>query len=193
MSAITRIRLFGSCSAIVHHLIRPRIGAVPVDRSGRNARADAAQVLDQREAQHDRNRPQLAELERRDGLVRGHEAGQALGVDPAVAVRDRLEREVVDARKSGRRPVRQSRQLAAVALGQVPLGRADLLLDQVEVVEQPFRGGRDAAVGRDRRGQQVADFDQDALVLGERASSWSGARPGASRCASARLLPCCSI
>ncbi len=34
---------------------------------------DAAQVLDQRQAQHDRNRPQLAELERRDRLVGGDE------------------------------------------------------------------------------------------------------------------------
>ena len=149
----------------LHHLVGPRRGPVPVDRAARDPGADAAQVLDQRQAQHDGNGPQLAERQRRHRLVGRHEARQALRVDPAVAVGDRLEREVVDARKSGGRAVREPRQLAAVPLGQVPPGRADLLLDQVEVVEQPFGGRRDAAVRRDRRGQQVADFDQDVVVL----------------------------
>ena len=193
MSAITRIRLFGIVLGDVHHLVGPRIGPVPVDRAGRDPGADAAQVLDQRQPQHDRNRPQLAQLERRHRLVGRHEAGKALRVDPAVAVRDRLERDVVDARQPGGGPVRQARQLAAVPLGQVPLGRADLLFDQVEVVEQPFRGGRDAAVRRDRRRQQVADFDQDAFVLGQPRQQPVGRAPGASRCAAARFLPCCSI
>ncbi len=151
----------------VHHLVRPRVGPVAVDRAGGDPGADAAQVLDQRQPQHDRNGPQLAQLERRHRLVGRHETGEALRVDPAVAVGDRLEREVVDARKPGGGSLRQAGKLAAVPLGQVPLGRADLLVDQVEVVEQPFRGGRDAAIGRDRRGQQVADFEQDAFVLGQ--------------------------
>ena len=167
MSAITRIRLLGSLQGDVHHLVRPGVGAVAVDRAGRDPGSDAAQILDQRQAQHDGNGPQFAQLERRHRLVGRHEAGKTLRVDPAVAVRDRLEREVVDARKPGGGPVRQAGKLAAVPLGQVPLGRADLLLDQVEIVEQPFRGGRDAAVRRDRRGQQVADFDQDGFVLGQ--------------------------
>jgi hypothetical protein len=87
----------------LEHLLGPPVGALAVDRAGGHARADAPQVLDERQAQHDRDRPQLAELERRDRLVRRDEARQRLGVDAAVAVRDRLEGEVVDARKSGRR------------------------------------------------------------------------------------------
>ena len=82
-------------------------------------------------------------------------------------MRDRFERKIVDTRKLGRGPLRQPGKLAAVPLGQVPLGRADLLFDQVEIVEQPFRGGRDAAIGRDRCRQQAANFDQDAFVLGQ--------------------------
>ena len=53
-------------------------------------------------------------VERRDRLVGGDEAAEALRVDPPVAVRDGLQRDVVDARQPGRRPVRQARQLAAV-------------------------------------------------------------------------------
>ena len=146
MSAITRIRLLGSCSAISTIWSAHASARFAVDRAGRNAGADAAKILDERQAQHDGNGPQLPHLERRHRLVGRHEAGKALRVDPAVAVGDRLEREIVDARKPGGRAGRQARKLAAVALGQVPPGRADLLFDQVEVVEQPFRGGRDAAV-----------------------------------------------
>ena len=105
MSAITRIRLFGSLLGDLHHLVRPGSGAVAVDRAGRDPRADAAQVLDQRQPQHDRNRPQLAELQRRHRLVGGDEAGQRLRVDAAVAVRDRLERDVVHARQPADGPL----------------------------------------------------------------------------------------
>ncbi len=74
-------------------------------------------------------------------------------------------RDVVHARKSGRRSVQQARQLPAVPLRQVPLGHADLFFDQVEVVEEPFPGRRDPAVRFHRRRQQVAGFRQDAFIL----------------------------
>ena len=150
----------------VEHLVRPAVRVAAVDRRGRDARSHAAQVLDQREAQHDRDRPQLPEREGAHRLVGRHEARECLRVDASVAVRDCLEREVVDARQPRRGPACEARQLAAVALGQVPPRRADLLVDQVEIVEQPFRGGRDAAVRRDGRGQEVANLDQDAFVVG---------------------------
>src|SRR4030095_14868899 len=76
-------------------------------------------------------------------------------------------RKVIDAWKLGGRSMRQPRKLAAVFLGQMPLGRTDLLVDQVEIVEQPFRGGSNATVGRDGRSQQIADLDQEAVVLGQ--------------------------
>ena len=84
----------------LHHLVGPRVGPVALERPGGDARADAAQVLDQRQPQHDRDGPQLAQLERRHRLVGGDETRQALRVDPAVAVRDRFERDVVDARQA---------------------------------------------------------------------------------------------
>ena len=151
----------------LQHLVGPRRGPAPVDRAPRDPGADTAQVLDQRQPQHDGNGPQLAERQRRHRLVGGHETRQAFGVDPAVPVGDRLEREVVHTRQAGRRAVREPRQFAAVPLGQVPPGRANLLLDEVEVVEEPLGCRCDASVRRDRLGQQVADFDQDAIVLRE--------------------------
>ena len=106
-------------------------------------------------------------LERRDALVRGDEAPQAFRVEPAIAVRDRFERDVVGARQPRRRALQQARQLAAVRLGQVALAGANLLFDQVEIVEQPFPGRRDRLAGGERRLQQLAGRHQDAFVLGQ--------------------------
>ena len=58
------------------HLIGPGIGFVSMQTGGGHARGDAPQVLDQRQAKHDRNGPQLSERERRDGLVGRHDGGQ---------------------------------------------------------------------------------------------------------------------
>src|SRR6185437_8668984 len=88
-------------------------------------------------------------------------------VDAAVAVRDRFEGDVIDARESGRRTVYQTRQFAAVLPRQVPLGEADLLVDEVEVVEQPFRRRGDAPPGRGCFRQQVAGAQQEHLVGGQ--------------------------
>ena len=149
----------------VRHLVGPVVGAVAADPVRGDARADAPEVLDQRQAQHDGNRPQLAQLQCGDGLVGGHEAAETLGIHAPVAVRDRLQRDVVYARKPGRRPGRQARQFPAVAFRQVSPGRADLLFDQVEVVEQPFPGRRNRALRLDRCSEQIEGTDQDAFVL----------------------------
>jgi hypothetical protein len=43
-------------------------------------------------------------------------------------------------------------------------GGADLFFDEIEVIEQPFPGRRDALLRHDRRRQLVAGLDQHALV-----------------------------
>ena len=153
--------LFGD----LHHLFGPAGGEVAVDASGDNPCSDAPEILDQRQAQHDGDGPQFSQ--RKDGhfLVRRHETGETFRVHPPIAVRDRFMRDVVHARKSGRRSVQQARQFPAVTLRQVPLGRADLFFDQIEVVEEPFPGRRDPAVRVDRRRQQVAGSRQDPFIL----------------------------
>ena len=148
MSAITRIRLFGSCSATsiiwsAHAAARLRSivpAAIRAPTRRRFSISASRSMIG--------NRPQFAHLERRHRLVGRDETGQA-------SPRRRGRRRARSPRTRGRRraasfadgPLRQARKLAAVALGQVPLGGADLLFDQVEIVEQPFGGGRDAAVG----------------------------------------------
>ena len=148
----------------LRHLICPGLGQVSLATAGSDAHRDATEILDDGQPQHDGDRPQLAELESRDGLVGRNEAAETLRVHAAVAMRNDLQRDVVHARAPGRRSLRQAREFQTVTLGQVSLGRADLLFDEIEVVEEPFRGRRDPALGGDRRRQQVAYVDQHDLV-----------------------------
>ena len=149
------------------HLVGPGVGAVALGAVFVDARGDAAQVLDQRDAQHDRDRPQFAQLERGDVLVGVDEARQAFRVDPAVAVRNDFEGDLVDARIAFGLFVGQARQFLAVVLRQVAARRADLFFDQVEIVEQPLGGGRDLAPGLDGGGQFGAGAGNDIGVLGQ--------------------------
>jgi hypothetical protein len=80
-------------------------------------------------------------------------------------VRDELERQVIHARVTGVRPVGEPRQLAAVALGKVPPRRADLLLNEVEIIEQRLGRRRDAAVVTDGMHDEVVGVEEYLLVL----------------------------
>ena len=190
----------------LQHAGGPGRGEVAVDAAGGDERADAAQVLDQRQPEHDRHRPQLAEQQRLHRLVGGDEARQRAARQPGVGVRDHLQRERIDARLAGLRRMRrgaadraapvaggrrggivdrgrrqriadQPRQLAAVAPGQVAPGGAHLLLDQVEVVEQPFGGRRHAPFGGRGAGELSVDAGQHALVVGQPGEQPVGQRP----------------
>ncbi len=67
---------------------------------------------------------------------------QTLRIHPAVAVGDGLKSNVINSRQAGGGAICQERQFAAITLGEVTLGQADLLLDQIEIVVQPLaRGG----------------------------------------------------
>ena len=82
-------------------------------------------------------------------------------------MRDRFQRDVIDARKPGRCAIQQVRKFAAISFGQVPLGQPNLLFNEVEVIEQPFSGRRNPAGRLHCFRQQIADSDQDAFVLGQ--------------------------
>ena len=79
MSATTQDQALGIAFGDLHHLVRPALRpALACMRAAVIARAHAAQVLDQRQPQHDRDRPQLAQRERRDGLVGGRRSAQGV-------------------------------------------------------------------------------------------------------------------
>ena len=83
-----------------------RLDDVAVGRQARRARGQElvgqpAQVLDERQLQHARPRPQLADRQRRDALVAVEELDELLAIEPAVAVPDQLDGHGVDARVAG--------------------------------------------------------------------------------------------
>jgi hypothetical protein len=76
--------------------VHPHIGEIPVEPVEHEAGGDALEILDQPEAEHDRNGPQFSEFEGAAPLVGGDERGERLGVDLRIHVRDQFEHEVVN-------------------------------------------------------------------------------------------------
>jgi hypothetical protein len=88
-----------------------------------------------------------------------------LGVKLAVDVRDQFQGDVVNARLPGGGAVDQTRQFPAVAARQMPAGGANLLFDQMIVVEKPLGGGSDAPAALDGVGDQVVCAGQHRFVV----------------------------
>ena len=80
-------------------------------------------------------------------------------------MRDQFQGDAVGARKTDGQAARQQRQFAAVRGRQQTPDRADLLFDQVEIVQQPFGGRFDTAVLSVGRRHQIIRLDQHPLVL----------------------------
>ncbi len=115
---------------------RPRVSGFSVPRPSRRSASSSAcwratrlahdllgqpsQVLDEQDSQADGDRPELAERQRLDPLVGGHQATQAVGVEPAVGVGDVRPGQAEDPRIALQRTVRELRQLAVVV---APAGR----------------------------------------------------------------------
>ena len=98
-------------------------------------------ILDEPEPQHDRHGPQLADRERRHGLEPLDVLKEVFAVEAGVGMGDEVERESIDARRASPGP---SASAAAErgSRGKILDDLAELLLDNVEVVEQPLlRGG----------------------------------------------------
>jgi len=169
----------------LEHAVRPLCGQAAVGAAGGHLHRDATQVLDQRQPQHDREGPELAEQQRTHRLVGRDEAGQRSELEPAVAVRHGLHRQVIDPRQTRARPGAQARQLAAVARGQEPCSTARLLLQQVVVVDQPLAGGCAPALRPLPLAEQLAYRRQGPTVVGQacqqpvgRAREFPLVRPG---------------
>jgi hypothetical protein len=125
----------------------------------------APQVLHEHDAQRDRHRPQLADRQRLNALVGAHESAQQRGIEAAVGVRDEGPGHAEDARIAGEGPAGELRQLAVVAGRQIVADLADLLVDQVEVVDQPFGRRRHGPALADRGGEGAVRLEQGRLVV----------------------------
>ena len=105
--------------------------------------------------------PEFAEREGTDRLVGGDECVEGRRVDAAVRMGDKLHRDAVGPRAVGG----EGGQLVEVGAGQKPAGGVDLLLEQVEVVEQPIRRRADASAPLVRCGEQLVGVNEHAFVV----------------------------
>ncbi|MNI44525.1 hypothetical protein D3C73_989050 [compost metagenome] len=87
----------------------PVIGQIAIIGVGHDPRGHAPQVFDQRQTQHDRDRPQLPQHQWHHSLIGRNEAAQALLIDPPVTMGDGLQRDVINSRQSGGWPVDHAR------------------------------------------------------------------------------------
>ncbi len=143
MSATTMTRWDGFFSAISCKRSTQRSARSRSSRAMVKSGGDALEILNQPQAQHDGNGPQLTQFQGTHRLVSGDEGAERSRINLCIHVRDQFEHDVVNARESGGRAVQEARQLPAVATRQVSPGHLDLLFDQVEVIQQPFGGGSD--------------------------------------------------
>ncbi|WP_425505353.1 hypothetical protein [Stenotrophomonas bentonitica] len=90
MSATHQHHIGGGVGRGAVEVVRPLRGQATVSPVAHHPRRHSPQVLQQRQTQHDGDRPQLAEAQRRKRLVRGDETAQRIGINAAVAMCDGL-------------------------------------------------------------------------------------------------------
>ncbi len=128
-----------------HDAVGCGIGEIAHDAGAVDAQRQAPRILDQEIAHRGRQRPQLADLQRLDGLETLDDGRQRLQREIAVRMGDIEPGQRENARHAlvifSRRLV--ERQLADEAARQIAAGLLHVLVDLVMVVEQPLRGWRD--------------------------------------------------
>jgi len=98
-------------------------------------------------------------------FVCGDEPIQAVEIHATVYMRDQLQGHDVGARRTGVGRAGQPRQLSAVRRRQISAGQPDLILNQIEIVQQPLCRRRDAPIAGHRGGDQVIGLDENAFVV----------------------------
>ncbi len=160
-----RARGLGFPGTEAEEAVRKFVRLLASDPAGDDLLGQASQVLDEQDAQSDGDGPQLAEGQRLHPLVRGDQTTEAVGVEAAVGVGDVGPRQAEDARIALERAVRELGELPVVARRQVIPDLAELLLDDVEVVDQPLRRRGDGPFVLDRLGEGAVGREQDPAVV----------------------------
>ena len=144
-----------------------QVGLLARGAPAHDALGGATQILDEDDAQGDRHRPQLADGQRLDVLVGAHETRQHLGIEAAVGVGDERPDQPEHARVADQRTVGELRKLAVISRRQIGTDFADLLLDEMVVVEQPLGRRRNGPAVISRLRDVAIGLEQDTLVLPE--------------------------
>ena len=122
---------------------RGSVGGLHFLETGCNAQRHSPDVLDETEPEHCGYRPQFAHSKCGDGLILAHEQRDVVEVQMALGVRDQLDCYLVRARISRERAGREFGELLVVTLWKICPDLADVLLNDVEVVQKPVAGRTD--------------------------------------------------
>ena len=158
-------RRINRVAADAEHVVREGVGLLARGAPPHDRLRHAAEILDEHDPDRDRDRPELADRERLDTLVGVDEAAQRLGVQAAVGVRHERPRQAVDARIAPMGAVGELGQLAIEAGGQVVADLAELLLDDVEIVDEPLGRRRDGPLLADGAADRAIGRAQDTAVV----------------------------
>ena len=160
-----RCRGFHRTVGQLQQSVGKRISLLPCGPVMHNALRQAAQVFHQNNAHRDRYRPKLADSQWLDALVSTHEAAQYFRVKPAVGVGNKRPRQTIDAGKSLEWTVGQLGQASIVTGWKVVMNFAQLFVDNVVIVDEPFRRRRDGALLTHRPGNGAIRFKQHAAIV----------------------------
>ena len=126
---------------------------------------EAPQIFDEHDADSDGHGPEFADGERLHALIRGDESAQHLGIEAAVGMRDEGPGDSVNTRIALQVAGGEFRQLAVKAGRQVFADFPELLIDDIEIVDQPFGGGGDGVVLLDGSREFLVALKEHAAVF----------------------------
>jgi hypothetical protein len=127
------------------------------------------EVVNEHHAQRDRHRPKLSDREWLDALICLDEAAKRFGVEAAVGVGDEGPGQPEHARVALKMAVGQLGQLPVESDRKILPDLAELFLDDVKVVDEPFGGWSDGPFFPDHFGNGAIGLEQSSpVVLHER-------------------------
>ncbi len=155
----------GGTTAEPEEVVRKRVGVTAGSPTLNDPFGQAPEILDEHDAQQDRNGPELSDGQRLHALEAADEATKCVGFETTVGVRDEGPREAQHARVILERPLGELRELTVVATGQILANVPQGVLDNVEVVHEPLCRRRDGALFADHLGEAAVALEQDAAVV----------------------------
>ncbi len=157
----------GVAAADTEQPVGQRVGLVPGCLGIDDVVRQTPQILHQHDPQRDRDRPEFADRQRLHALVGADEPAQHLRVEVAIGMGDERPRQPVHARVSLERSVDQFGELAMEAGREIDADRPDLLLDDMEIIDQPICRRSDGAFPADRRDRCVIGRAQRPIVVAQ--------------------------
>jgi hypothetical protein len=159
------------------HAVSETVGVLTGGSRILNPQGDPAQVLDEHQAQGDRDGPQLANGQGLDLLKGAQVATEAHRVEQTVRMRNKFPGNGEDPRISPKFAAGEFRKLAIIARGKIDPNITDLPLYDMEIVDQPFSRRRYGGVSPDGCGNIPANGDQDGFILRQTAGKSALALP----------------